>query len=226
LGLLQSDLLKEFKFAVRNGVTKTSYEKFNENPTATLTKEVTDLIEEDLKKYHDRRYLTLKNFVIAQHNGLSECDNNELQKLKAQIDDESPKRKAYYSYVLGRICDVHENPPEVVAYLPQPSQGFGDTFKQQASSSTSAAAPQNQFGSPTEVPQLSVLPGDNDQHTGITPQREMGGFKSFPKKTTGEPRKGGKSSRRHRRVRTLHKRRKSSKVRKTRYRRTHSRSRR
>ena len=37
---------------------------------------------------------------------------------------------------------------------------------------------------------------------------------------------GGKSRRRHRRVRTLHKRRKSSKVRKTRYRRTHSRTRR
>ena len=41
-----------------------------------------------------------------------------------------------------------------------------------------------------------------------------------------KPQLAGKSRRRHRRVRTLHKRRKSSKVRKTRYRRTHSRIRR
>ena len=41
-----------------------------------------------------------------------------------------------------------------------------------------------------------------------------------------KPQLAGKSRRRHRRVRTLHKRRKSSKVRKTRYRRTHSRTRR
>lgn len=80
-------------------------------------------------------------------------------------------------------------------------------------------APQRPLDSPTtHATRLRPLIGDNDQHIHDTPPLKPGGFIT--------PKSGGKSSRRHRRVRTLHKRRKSSKVRKTRYRRTHSRTRR
>jgi hypothetical protein len=125
LGLFQSDLLKEFKSAVRRGITKPSYEMFDLNPTAVVTQDVKDKIAEDLKKYHDLGDQILKQFVQHQHHGLAECNATYVQMLKEQIEDESPKRKAYYMYVLDKICELYKTQSEFVAHLPRPSQGFG-----------------------------------------------------------------------------------------------------
>lgn len=203
----QSDLLTEFKFAVRRGVTKPSYDLFDRNPTAGVTKDVIDQIKLDLQKYSTDT--TLKHFVTKSYNGLAECNADNVKLLEDQIKDESPKRKAYYLHVLDEICKIHSNPPEIVANLPRPAFGLG---RQQEE--LPAPIPSEQPGTGVDVDPLGA------------PVNRV--LKKAPPKLGGlrTPEGGGKSRRRHRRVRTLHKRRKSSKVRKTRYRRTHSRTRR
>jgi len=106
-----------------------------------------------------------------------------------------------------------------------PGQGFGLGGKQEAAQFTKLVgdtqhAPSstqyeqyNGFGRKKRIP-APPIPG-MDAYADAVTTTSHGGSKRRPK-----------SSRRHRRVRTLHKRRKSSKVRKMRYRRTHSRSRR
>jgi len=221
--LFQSDLLTSFKSAVRHGVTSSSYQAFDESPTVELDDDMKEKIDEDLSNYDNFRNQILKNFVIKNDNddGLNRCDSKNVEKLKSQINVESPKRKAYYLYALDKICEAHAKQEKKEEQ--KTNQGV-----------TSHLAP---FGIGREEEPSGLTPHESDTVFGPkNPNFSPGGFfvSKVPKKYVGGGEEyvleapstysGGKSRRRHRRGRTLHKRRKSSKVRKTR--RTHSRTRR
>ena len=238
----QSDLLTSFKSAVRHGVTSPSYQTFDASPTVELDDDMKKQIDDNLLNYDKYGNQILKKFVIKNDNdnGLNRCDSKNVEKLKSQINVESPKRKAYYLYALDKICEAHAKQEKKEE--PKTNQGV-----------TSHLAPFGIGHGEESSGRLPVLEGDT-QHTPTPPQRnKYNDFGHLPKhKTTSsldmsayeqhqgftqtdnpaympppppppfyDPRKGGgKSRRRHRRGRTLHKRRKSSKVRKMRYSRT------
>jgi len=115
--------------------------------------------------------------------------------------------------IKARIITVMKDEAEAQPLAKQP-QAFSAAFKQQA-----PPAPAQPSAPTTGREYVKAL----DPSTGIIgmsrgPKEPGGGFKKFGVPTSPS---GGKSRRRHRRGRTLHKRRKSSKVRKTR--RTHTR---
>ena len=81
-------------------------------------------------------------------------------------------------------------------------------------------------GKPNKTTNTFEAPVEYRDHKGMTTSRGDGAAPPPPPVIYPPLSEGGKSSRRHRRGRTLHKRRKSSKVRKMRHRHTHTRSRR
>ena len=207
----QSDLLTNFKSAVRRGVTKPSYDMFDQNPTAGVTVDVINQIGKDLLNYNSVTDMTLKHFVLDQHNGLGECNTTKVSELKSQINDDSPKRKAYYMHVLNNICKIPtEQAAQPDSQVPPPT-GLAGEYTQsrgQPGQAGQVPIPSGQPGQPgTVVDSLGAPP-----NVVLAPKWKPGGFRP--------PKDGGKSRRRHRRGRTLHKRRKSSKVRKMRYSRT------
>ena len=239
----QSPLLTNFKSNVRRGITQKSYEMFDQDPIAVVTQAVQDNIDEDFKNYNKSTYSGLENFARDAYNGLDTCSVEKVTELQRQIDVQSPKRKAYYHHVLNKLCESVKNEKKLAqsAVASQQSHGFGleeqsveaspltdaaATATDAAATATDAAAtaaasaqPPSQVPPPTDPPKVDYLGAQMNR----VPKKaqNMGGFKK-PLSTSY----GGKSRRRHRRGRTLHKRRKSSKVRKIRRTRSRSRSRR
>jgi hypothetical protein len=213
----QSDLLTDFKFAVRRGITKPSYVMFDQDPTAGVTEDVKHQIAEDLKKYNSLTDRTLQNFVINQHSGLVGCNDTKVKLLKDQINVESPKRRAYYLYVLGEICKIatgqaaqpdSQVPPPTDAAAPAAATAAASAqpAKQQPKANDTVygpAAPEYKgtgFG-PIKRKHANPIEGIEALESAVTITGTEGVVAPRPPPVY-DPRisSGGKSRRRHRRV--------------------------
>jgi hypothetical protein len=128
----------------------------------------------------------------------------------------SKEGKAYYEEVYGQALELHNQKNQAAAQVAHESVQQQQAISPKAYGAVyGRTAPQHEdyygFGPKKRIPTPSIP----DAYANAVTITSHGGSKRRPK-----------SSRRHRRGRTFHKRRKSSKVRKTRYRRTHSRTRR
>jgi hypothetical protein len=223
--LFENKLLTDFKNAIKaDSRTVNSYLEFKQRvktePDLKVTQKMKDEITTALSDNTGELYKFFKN---RDQNTLYIATQDSLYNLIEQ----SKEGKAYYKEVFFQAKDKFTDKTQAAQAPPQaaPQLPFGTTFISQAETappSTSAAESDSTTSSAKlNKPDLDNL-GAPLNHTPDTSQKPL--YNPF---LSGMPsKKGGKSSRRHRRGRTLHKRRKSSKVRKTRYRRTHSRTRR
>jgi hypothetical protein len=159
----------------------------------------------------------LRNLSVEQinllYNELNDRDDKPefIRRLAEIYKTEEGIPKGFDEQIKARIIVVMKDEAEAQVSTPPP-QSFDD----------------NAFNSEAAAPAQPSAPTLDSEHVEVTdPSTGKPGMQRVPIKGPGggfkNPRIGGKSRRRHRRGRTLHKRRKSSKVRKMRYSRTHSR---